>query len=369
MIEALKWVQTQFPEYIENMRKSNHHFDADNLNPYHYEGDIWSHTCMVHNMASHYNVCADVKLATVFHDFGKPLARDVKNNKARFFGHEGVSVFLTCQMIQDYINLHKYENIYSLIDVLNVISLHGDFFDLFESEILQDGQIRKLINRFYKDDYKTFIKVLEHLKCDHSGRFYDDEHKGVSKHYIKNLDEFVMEQIHIYDSKHGYTDYIAQKSDVKKESTITVLVGIPCCGKSTWIKNNTNGDDVVISRDDVVVELANEAGVSYKEMHRDDRIDKIVNEKFQKAKTEGRNIIIDKTNMSKKVRRKYLGSVSKTYLKKSIVFYEDLKTCMDRNVHRTLEEKKFIPYVVFKNFMKGFITPFYDEVDIKEYVI
>ena len=66
------------------------HGDGKKLNPYHMEGSVWTHTCMVTAMAKKLR-CEDLyfQIAALFHDLGKPKTREVRpNGNIAFFKHE-----------------------------------------------------------------------------------------------------------------------------------------------------------------------------------------------------------------------------------------------------------------------------------------
>jgi hypothetical protein len=54
---------------------------------------------------------------------------------------------------------------------------------------------------------------------------------------------------------------------MRKSRIIYVLIGPPAIGKSTWIQNYTNPDNtIIISRDDIVEEVANSYGWTYNDL-------------------------------------------------------------------------------------------------------
>ena len=51
MIHLLNWFQINYPHLKQALLESNHNFNNRETNPYHVEGDCWSHTMMVCKVA------------------------------------------------------------------------------------------------------------------------------------------------------------------------------------------------------------------------------------------------------------------------------------------------------------------------------
>lgn len=124
--------------------------------------------------------------------------------------------------------------------------------------------------------------------------------------------------------------------------TATLLVGLPCSGKSTYVKENNL---VSISRDEIVEQLC--VGMTYSEAFKsvDQKlVDKIYQEKLDKLLESGIDFCIDKTNISPYARQntiKYLKSYG--YKIKLVVFDVPLEIIRERNIQRNIECGKFIP--------------------------
>ena len=73
--QLIKWFQLEFPELVQTMKDCSHHYDAEHINAYHLEGDIWTHTCLVFKNSQVFSPENDyIKFSTLFHDIGKILA-------------------------------------------------------------------------------------------------------------------------------------------------------------------------------------------------------------------------------------------------------------------------------------------------------
>ena len=107
----------------------------------------------------------------------------------------------------------------------------------------------------------------------------------------------------------------------KHTPTVTVLVGVPASGKSTW-RELSAGDAFVYSTDDVVEELAAVQGKTYEQVWSDQikHATKIANECLAPAIKERKNVISDRTNLTAESRRKFLTQFPKSYVRKAVLF-------------------------------------------------
>lgn len=320
MNELVKWFQLKYPNLCKAMQECSHHYSNSELNPYHLEGDIFCHTMMVVNEAKNARLNFLNVLVCLLHDIGKPSCRRVNYKKERvhFFGHESVSAFMSLDILQDY-RLSEQE----VIHAFQLIALHTEPFKLDE---------RQIYGRFVNNEI-LLEDLLKVSKCDKEGRFYEGENDEIyPRTYTKELGEF--------------------------EKEVTMLIGLPCSGKSTWC---TSQSDYILSRDTIVETLGK--GDTYKERW-DTADQKEVDKQFQsdlKDLIKNReNFIVDKTNMSRKSRRSILNQVPSCYKKKAVVFLTGLGEIEKRNLAR---EGKTIPSTVIENMIKSFYPPLYDEFD------
>ena len=89
---------------------------------------------------------------------------------------------------------------------------------------------------------------------------------------------------------------------------IIMLVGVPASGKSTWIEKEFQGECVVISTDNIVEEIAEAAGKTYNDVWANSikAAERIMWEEFDRAvETKQYPIVIDRTNLNAKVRKKF----------------------------------------------------------------
>lgn len=90
-----------------------------------------------------------------------------------------------------------------------------------------------------------------------------------------------------------------------------ILIGLPGTGKSTWCYDNADGE--VISSDNVIEHVAEEYGMTYNEAfsYIIDFADMIAKRHFNNAVKYQSNIVIDRTNLSKKSRRRFIEPLKK----------------------------------------------------------
>jgi len=161
MTQLLIWFQTNYPELKNALLNCHHNFDDKETNPYHIEGDCWSHTMMVCKIAELKSYDKVVQVAALLHDIGKPNTRKVnsKNNHVQFFGHEELSVKMAEPLLSD-LMLRKILNREEALEVLELIALHGEIYKNREK---------------IEEQLLTRPHVLQHLlelaECDNLGRF------------------------------------------------------------------------------------------------------------------------------------------------------------------------------------------------------
>ena len=147
-----------------------------------------------------------------------------------------------------------------------------------------------------------------------------------------------------------------------KSPFVIILSGIPMSGKSTWVRENYP-DTLAISRDELVMEVAGtrDYNLAFKTVDQK-AVDKLLAKRITDAATQKVDVIIDMTNLSRKVRVKNLSYFSNDYYKVSIVLpILDSEEYKRRNDFRLVNENKFIPPFVIKSMMESFVFPTDDE--------
>ena len=142
---------------------------------------------------------------------------------------------------------------------------------------------------------------------------------------------------------------------------LILLCGIPTSGKSTYVKTLLSqpywGNAVVLSTDDYIQKVAEKHQSTYNEVFQDhiSAATEFMWEGLQFAVHEGRDIIIDQTNLTRKTRKTKTSRVSADMYRKRAVYFElSLKEALERNQHR---EGKFIPESILKRMYHSFEIP------------
>jgi predicted kinase len=100
-----------------------------------------------------------------------------------------------------------------------------------------------------------------------------------------------------------------------------MLIGLPACGKSTWRAANVT-DQHVYSTDDLVEELARNAGKTYDDMWSDHirAVTKSANKQLSDAIRAKKSVVSDRTNLVPEGRIKFLYQFPRTYKRHAIIF-------------------------------------------------
>ena len=141
---------------------------------------------------------------------------------------------------------------------------------------------------------------------------------------------------------------------------LIMLVGVPTAGKSTFSSNPKYSKYIRVSSDDILQEVAKERQQSYNTVFKGNiRFAQIAMMKvLRKAIEDGKSIIWDQTNLTKKQRRDKLKYIPDTYKKTAVYFIVDLKTALKRNTQRP---GKVIPPEVLERMIKEYELPTLEE--------
>lgn len=335
--EMLSRFQSKWPATVQEMKNSDHNYSSKELNPYHCEGDVWTHTLMVFNYAVQNNFPQEVQMAALLHDVGKPSCREVKEKNGlkhyvSFNSHEGASFYRALSILDSYRDVFDQHQI---DHIAKMVANHSTLYGWQDNALKSKSDWVK--TAFAGDSY--FLGQLAMLvESDSLGR----------------ISEFPTDK---YDYRE-YRDYTTHQEPIHKdEPTMMVLIGPPGCGKSSFSSNFP--DHVVISSDNIIESLS---GKDYNEKWKKadmKEVEKQMMFEFQKAVHEKKNIIIDRTNMSKKSRRRFVSN-AKGYFKKAVVFNTPRTVIIARNIQRSATGKT-ISSDVIDRFEKAFTYPLLDE--------
>lgn len=159
---------------------------------------------------------------------------------------------------------------------------------------------------------------------------------------------------------------------IETSPRVIFLVGVPGSGKSTWREKylaSTTRDTVTISSDDMVMAYAKVNGLDYTQAHREidmNALDKQCAAALRVAVAKGQDVIIDRTNLRFKPRRRFLSQVSKRYVPIAIAFWVDCPELRQRLDKRAASTGKHIPWKVVMEMFEGYQPPTFDEFDVIE---
>ena len=141
-----------------------------------------------------------------------------------------------------------------------------------------------------------------------------------------------------------------------------ILIGVPASGKSTWVNNNVNLYEAIASSDNTIETVAEEYGFTYSETF--NNLIKFATMVFERdlevAIELEKNIVIDRTNLTPKVRKRFIDMFKKAgYTVIAVVF----ETPEADEWKRRLDSRpgKFIPQTVLDSMSKNFVYPNVDE--------
>lgn len=385
MNKLISWFQLNYPHFVKEMKNVSHHFDEQNLNPYHLEGDVWTHTTLVCNDARRISKSVNVYIAALLHDIGKAFCFEIDEEKKRkhFQQHENVSTFYAVDILEKLANdedMKEYN--FDTLTVLKLINWHTDFHTIGSvvdgKFILSDKHFNKL-NKKYGNDKEFFLEMIDLNQADNSGRFYTHED-------IQNIDEkfdILRSLVHKFKENDISKDHLAK---------CIILTGIPTCGKSTFIKNNFNlNETVILSIDELIINKypdltyneaykkvmekkerveKDEKGEEVTKIYTDfDDIEKEFSELIFSNSKKELNLIIDKTNLTKKSRNKVIAKIpSSKYKIVNICFLIGEQMINKRNKKRDIEDNKYMSKRTFDLMIKNFNLPSLEEVDSISYI-
>lgn len=306
----LKLFTEHFPIYVELMKSTEHN------SPYHAEGSVWTHTCMVYSILKSRRPDSYVpQIAAILHDLGKCMVKITKDDGSfSFKGHEGVSTHLALDILPIF-GLSDQEN----IQILNLISLHG-------------------VN-------------VEQLTIPYMDLFRHADSVG---------------RISLKDIRKDYDPrkFLKQASEYKRE--VTILTGLPCSGKSTYASQFKNTHNIV-SRDTFLMShYACQDSQTYNEKYQAIHSNPVDLDEFNNlfeahilkiAKDYSKPILVDMTMLSLSSRRSMMAKLPNSSFK-SVVFLTRLTTIDARNENRP---GKVIPDEVLFNMQKSFTMPVREE--------
>lgn len=146
-----------------------------------------------------------------------------------------------------------------------------------------------------------------------------------------------------------------------------ILIGAPGVGKSTWIEKEFQGECCVISTDNILQAIADEEGKTYNDVFQKyiSVADKMMWKEFDSI-VSGRcyPIVIDRTNMSRKVRAKFFDRLrlwhrNQAFKVHAVIFNKPDDVEYERRLNS--RPGKTIPKLVIENMLRSYEEPSLDE--------
>jgi len=114
---------------------------------------VWEHNLRSLDYAARNNYSLIVRLASLFHDIGKPLAKQGSGKDCTFYNHEILSSRITERILK---RLHFSEEIIKKVVIL--VRYHGFFYEV---ETTTDASLRRLIINVGKENMEDLAQVRE----------------------------------------------------------------------------------------------------------------------------------------------------------------------------------------------------------------
>ena len=142
--------------------------------------------------------------------------------------------------------------------------------------------------------------------------------------------------------------------------TCTILVGLPASGKTTYVKETNVGNVQVLSSDDILESIAERLGITYDEAFMDHikEADKLFWDQLAECANIGYDIIIDRTNLSVKSRKRVIDFVNQ-YSRQPYDFHAKIFIATDAVLEARLASRsgKTIPKNVLDSMKSSYVHP------------
>ncbi len=143
------------------------------------------------------------------------------------------------------------------------------------------------------------------------------------------------------------------------QQTVTILIGPPGCGKSTYVKNNNHKFDFIMSSDNIVMKICRDNNMQYHEFFKlppDHHLRKEQQQKFNyaiKLSKQHKRIVWDLTNLTVKARqriRNHYPNATFEYIE--FDWQKNIDALFEINKQRYKETAKYIDEAVLKNMIE-----------------
>lgn len=340
----LKWFKENYNDLYEALKITKHSHSNGNVNPFHEEDDVFSHSMLVLDLVEN-NI--NQIFAALLHDIGKIYTRyEKKSGKVSFRNHENVSMVKSIDILNNASHVFDIDKLL----VLKLIAWHGTLWNKIPIE-----ERLKTINRCYGHQYDFFNQLIKFVEADAYGRNMSESISETELKFIDSQFAFL----------HNYIPFNTQAYKTKRPLNLIVLIGLSGSGKSTYVKK-LDGEFSIVSVDNYFYKRK----MKYDFINYNRNIKKAYSLTIQEMMQyvlEEKNVVIDMTNLSKKSRRRKTSKfpISK-YNHKAIVFLTG-----EQQISLNLRNRKYKQLnndILFKQ-MKQFELPNFDEFDEIKYIL
>jgi predicted kinase len=146
-------------------------------------------------------------------------------------------------------------------------------------------------------------------------------------------------------------------------NTLTLLVGLPASGKSTYARERlANDSTIILSSDELRKELLGDENCQ----ENNEFVFKTLYKRAKENLQNGKNVVIDATNINLKARRSALSQFEKMPIRReAIVFATPFELCIERDKERS----RTVGEAVIKKFLYRFEIPMkYEGFDVIRFV-
>lgn len=362
----LEWFENNFKHLYTEVNLCDHSSDMWESN-YHKEGSVLNHTRLVLGEAIKDTDKVLLHIAALLHDIGKPYCRNIKENsdKVVFYDHDNYSAYLAIDVIKKYYeSIDDPLNSHNLVEILYLINYH--MLRIKNKKISNIYDVNNFFG-FGKSFDNNFVKMLH----------YDNVGRKAEKEYLDFRDSLNLahdlETADIpdfeYDIEYKKNSLIYRNKNSTKFSNnseganLTLLMGIPASGKTTYSEKLKENGYKVFCRDDVIMELGafDEYDKNWKTVNQEE-VSRIHENRIKDGIKNEEDLVIDETNMSIKSRNRKINLLHNRYLKSVNikVFLLSLEEVLKRNSNRS-DTGKYITPKVYEKMLKNFQMPVFSE--------
>lgn len=344
--DLVTWITQHYPQQVAAMRQCNHHYSDRQLNPWHLEGDVWTHTMLVLKAYALSNDVDDVVGWTaLLHDIGKVGAARVLHDKQRvvFKGHEALSAWIAWDWLQHpSLTLPLADR----LRIFSLIALHGCVYTGWFNDKTAIEQ--QLALAFSGVDALFWQQLQRQYRYDAAG------------------------QITLNDNNKLLLDLVERQAPpqtVADQIPAVLFIGVAGAGK-TSLRQRYAGY-CIISRDDMLLQITEEtdylrAWQQQETQQLSPRIEAALTARFQQAVAAQQPIVVDMTNLTRKARQRWLSSLDDNYRAEAVLVVQGEQQLLQRNQTR---QDKTLTGRVLNQMMLSFEHPLFDEFARIDYVV